>query len=647
MKIRIADRQFRLPLILAFLFLIWFYCGVEADADSVSLEDTPSEILVRFRHDADISGKKEQNLGIPNLEFIHSFKRFNIHVLRVQTSMDSGSLTALVETLRKDPDVEWAEPNFKRHALRTPDDPMFPSQWHLVNTGQSGGTVGADIHADEAWNMITGSFQVVVAVLDTGIDYNHPDLKPNIWHNSGEDWTTGGMPGHNGIDDDGNGYVDDYYGINVVENPQEPPLYRWPRDPMDTEGHGTHVAGIIGAVGNNAVGVSGINWNVKMMALRFLGPDGGDIEGVVECVDYILSEKARGVPIRVVNASYGGSYYSRFEEEAYKALERAGILLVAAAGNSAEDLSESSNYPASYNLDNMINVAATTRHDELAYFSNYNSVMVHLGAPGSRILSTYLDGRYETMGGTSMATPQVTGAVALLYSFLSPTFSECKERILRGVDIMESMRNKVLTNGRLNIYNSMRVALRGPYIFSLSPLMAKPGDDIVLKGVRFGTDPDSGSVMFSGVEAEITSWADTEIRCKVPNLGESETKIVVSVNGISSNSVPFDADLYHRYYLPLSSMEIPRVTYLILTNLHDEAVNASVMVSEPGDYGFNKFEESLQANQSVYRRLDLYGLHSANTLVWVESSKDIMVSAIVSSWVGDGPNFVAVKALEH
>ena len=414
---------------------------------------------------------------------------------------------------------------------------------------------------------------------------------------------------------------------------------------MDEDGHGTHVAGIIGAAGNNGVGVAGINWNTSLMALKFIGQGGGDIEGVMECVDYILSEKARGVPIRVVNASYGGPEYSEFEKEAYEALEDAGILLIASAGNSSSDLGESSNYPACYNLPNIISVAATTKDDELAYFSNYGQ-QVHLAAPGSRILSTYLDDHYELMSGTSMAAPQVTGAVALIYAFMSTADAlEAKERVLRGADELESLKGMVLTNGRLNVYNSLVVELSGPFIFSISPTSASPGDEVTVTGVRFGPSQDEGRILFSGVEAEIVAWTDKEIRCLVPELEAAQVELVVMVEELASNPVTFYLDLYHRYYLPLAPMEPPWVCYLILTNLNDEAVNVRVMVCESGAYVYNSFEEYLPAFGSVYKKLTEYGLHSPQNLVWVETTRQVLVSALVANL--DMTNFVYVKAMEH
>ena len=384
--------------------------AVADEASAVRSENT--DILVRFKEGAQTTRKMEaSSFAVRARRYYSRSKVYKVSPL----DSDGASMADTLETLREDPSVEWAEPDYPRTAVEFPDDPLIGEQWHLSNQGQTGGTSGADISAVEAWNISTGSSQVVVAVLDTGVDYEHPDLKENMWRNSGEDWLDGWTPGFNEIDDDGNGYIDDYYGINVLEDSVVPPIRIWSTQPIDTDGHGTHVAGIIGARGNNALGVSGVNWEVGLMALKFIGPQGGSVSGAIECIEYILELKQKGVPIYAVNASFGGGDFSQFEKEAFASLGEAGILVAAAAGNSAGDLdSGATNYPASYNLDNIVSVAATTNNDRLAVFSNYGRVGVHLGAPGSEILSTDIDDGYRLLGGTSMAAPMVSGAIALL-----------------------------------------------------------------------------------------------------------------------------------------------------------------------------------------------------------------------------------------
>jgi subtilisin family serine protease/subtilisin-like proprotein convertase family protein len=328
--------------------------------------------------------------------------------------------------------VRYATPDYMVSLTRTPNDSSFASQWGLNNTGQSGGTAGADIHAPAAWNITTGSGKTIVAIIDTGVDYTHPDLAANMWHNPRE------IAG-NGRDDDGDGYVDDVYGWNFIANNG---------NVMDDNGHGTHVAGIIGAVGNNGSGVSGVNWNVQIMALKFLDSTGsGVLSNAIKALNFAVAHGAK-----VSNNSYGGGGYYQAFNDAVAAAARAGHIFVAAAGNDGINTDVNPAYPADYNLDNVISVAATDRNDRLASFSNYGARTVDLGAPGVSIYSTYKGGGYALMSGTSMATPFVTGAVALLED-LHPTWTyrQIISQILNNTDPLPSLQGKTVTGGRLDL----------------------------------------------------------------------------------------------------------------------------------------------------------------------------------------------------
>ena len=621
----------RLPVKTVFwrIFLVVLLACISGPAFSGN--DVHPDILVRFKASDSIAPQRNLAASFGYRE-VHHVRRFNVSLWRFYETRGL-SFEQTLRILRSDPAVEWAEPNFPRYPQRVPNDTWFPSQWHLLNTGQNGGTPGADIQAESAWDITTGGSQVVVAVMDTGIDYNHPDLSSNMWINPGEDLLPGGVPGYNGVDDDNNGYIDDYYGISVVES--------LPGDPIDTIGHGTHVAGIIGATGNNNLGVSGINWNTALMSLKFIGSLGGTVAGVIECVAYILDQKQKGTPIRIVNASYGGSSYSTFEKEAYEALRDEGILMATAAGNAGSDLDDGTqNFPGSYNLENIINVAATTRHDLLASFSNYGQHSVHLGAPGSEILSTYLDDSYTVLAGTSMAAPQVSGALALIYSVFDATMLEAKERILRGVDPLVSLNGKVSTGGRLNVFGPLTVELKGPFIFSLSPATGRPGITVTLTGVRFGALQNASRVLFSGVQAEIINWADDKIDCRVPEVG-SDTEIVVMNSEGVSNSVFFSLAPY-QYYLPFAPGQYPWVSYLTLTNFNDETVDLKVMASKSGAFVRGTFSERLMPKQSIYRNIRAYGLDDSGNILWVESSKNIQVGFLVASFDG-GLEFIRAQ----
>ena len=265
-----------------------------------------------------------------------------------------------------DPSFQYIQPNYTITVdATTPNDSHFSQLWGLHNTGQSGGTVDADIDAVEAWDIQTGG-SVVIGVVDTGIDYTHPDLVSNIWTNPGE------IAGNN-IDDDGNGYVDDIHGYDFAYNDS---------DPMDVHSHGTHVAGTIAAAGNNSQGVVGVNWNAQLMALKFLGDNGsGSTFNAVRAVEY-----ATAMGVRITNNSWGGGGFSQALYNAIAAADDA--LFVAAAGNSGTDNDLYPHYPSNYDLDNVISVASTTRNDTLSGFSCYGATTVDLAAPGSSIYST-------------------------------------------------------------------------------------------------------------------------------------------------------------------------------------------------------------------------------------------------------------------
>jgi subtilisin family serine protease len=328
--------------------------------------------------------------------------------------------------------VRYAQPDYTVSLAKTPNDPSFSQQWGLNNTGQNSGSADADIDAPEAWNISTGSGKTIVAVIDTGVDYTHPDLAANIWTNTRE------IAG-NGIDDDRNGYVDDVHGWDFANNDN---------NPMDDNGHGTHVAGIIGAVGNNGIGIDGVNWRVQIMALKFLDASGsGSLSNAIRALNYAVANGAV-----VTNNSYSGGYYYQAFNDAIKNAQSHGVIFVAAAGNGGTNTDTSPAYPSGYNPDNVISVAATDRNDGLASFSNYGPNTVDLAAPGVQIYSTLKGNSYGSMSGTSMAAPFVTGAVALLRD-VHPTwtYQQIINQLYSTVDPLSSLRGKVKTGGRLNI----------------------------------------------------------------------------------------------------------------------------------------------------------------------------------------------------
>lgn len=348
---------------------------------------------------------------------------------------NAADFPAALASLQADGIARVAEPDYIVFATNTPNDPSFPSLWGLHNTGATG-AADADIDAPEAWDIATGSKTVTVGVIDTGIDYNHPDLAANIWTNPGE-------IADNGIDDDKNGFIDDLHGWDFCNDDA---------DPMDDHYHGTHCAGTIGAVGNNGIGVAGVNWSVSIAALKFLSEGGsGTTSDAIDAVHY-----ATTMGFDLTSNSWGGGGYSALLEESIAAAGAAGHLFVAAAGNSALNTDATANYPSCYNCENIISVAATDSNDALAYFSNHGVGSVDLAAPGVDIFSTAPNAGYMTLSGTSMATPHVAGAAALLKS-AHPQFgaTAIKTLLLSSVDPIASLQGVVSSGGRLNIATAL------------------------------------------------------------------------------------------------------------------------------------------------------------------------------------------------
>ncbi len=344
------------------------------------------------------------------------------------------SVMDAITRLQNDPRVQYIEPNYVVHAIDLfPNDPRFNELWGMHNTGQTGGTADADIDAPEAWGLATNS-DVIVGVIDTGVDYNHVDLATNIFINTGE------IAGNN-IDDDGNGFVDDVRGWDFVNNDN---------NPIDDNGHGTHVSGTIGAVGNNGVGVVGVSWTVRIMPLKFLDAGGfGNTGDAIEAVEYSTM-----MGVKLTSNSWGGGGFSQALLDAIEAAGDAGILFVAAAGNASSNNDNFPFFPASYDAENIIAVASTDHNDNLSGFSNFGLNSVDLGAPGSNILSTFPGNTYGTISGTSMATPHVSGAICLLWA-AAPEFThmEVKQTVMESVDVIPALVGRTVSGGRLNVFN--------------------------------------------------------------------------------------------------------------------------------------------------------------------------------------------------
>jgi thermitase len=362
------------------------------------------------------------------------------------------SVAEAVEVYEASPAVEYAEPDYAISpavSAPTPNDPIFPKMYDLYNRGQYGGTFDADIDGREAWNATTGATDTVVAVLDTGMDINHRDLNDNVWTNPDE-------IADNGVDDDRNGYVDDVHGWDFFYD--DASVF----DGASQDTHGTHVAGTIAAEGDNGVGVTGVNWQAKVMPLKFIGPGNvGYVSGAVKALDYAVAEG-----VKISNNSYGfydncNGCYVRTLQDAISRAERADHLFVAAAMNGGADYVGDDNddnavWPASYGNANIISVAASNDEDELTSFSNYGATSVDLAAPGKSILSTLPGNAYGYGEGTSMATPHVAGAAALVKSqYLELSGVGIKARILESVDEITNLKGKLVTGGRLNVAKAL------------------------------------------------------------------------------------------------------------------------------------------------------------------------------------------------
>ncbi len=360
----------------------------------------------------------------------------------------ADTIPATVNLLKHRFPVKFAEPDPIARASVIPDDPQFRdgTLWGLNNTGQNNGTADADIDAPEGWDIRTSAPDVVIGVIDTGVRYTHEDIAANMWINPGE------IPG-NGIDDDGNGYIDDVHGINaILDN----------GNPMDDNKHGTHCAGTIAAVGNNGVGVTGVAWNARIMALKFLSAEGsGAYSDAIKCIEY---SRIMGAPI--TSNSWGGSYYNAALESAIRDATDAGQLFIAAAGNDSSNNDVVSTYPCSYEIKNIISVAASDRNDALASFSNFGLGNVHLAAPGVAIASLDFvsDSAYVSLSGTSMACPHVSGVAALLKAqFPSDTAGQLYNRLLSSTDPVASVAQRTLTGGRLNLRNALSTTHGRPF----------------------------------------------------------------------------------------------------------------------------------------------------------------------------------------
>jgi subtilisin family serine protease len=535
-----------------------------SSSSSSRAEFVPGEVLARFRPgsslaDASVTrparlaarSPEGQELSLEVDTFDGSELVKGLRLIRVAPE----DTFKAVEALSARADVLYAEPNYiwhKEQATVQPNDALYGDLWGLKNTAQTGhndvsgaenqpGVPGNDIKAEQAWgSFTTGSKNVVVAVIDEGIDINHPDLQDNIWMNPGE------IP-NDGIDNDGNGFVDDVNGWDFVHNDktvfdntagQYPPPTGYAGDLDD---HGTHVAGTIGARGNNGQGVTGVNWQVSIMSVKVLGRGGGSTANIISGYNYVrkmldlwlTSGGTKGANVRVTNNSYGGGPFSQAAFDAINRLNGSSadssILLVAAAGNDAENAFEFSHYPSDYALPNVLSVAAIDRFEQLAVFSNYGLQQVALSAPGRGIRSTTPNNTYSLFSGTSMASPHVAGAAALcLAAFPNTSAIALRNALTLSGDALASLSGKVYSQRRLNVFKALQTLAKhdtvAPDILHDLRVTARNGRSLTLSWTNTGDDGNTGQAALYTIQAD-----SNLIATKVPN-GPAGTPDSVTVN---------------------------------------------------------------------------------------------------------------------
>lgn len=415
---------------------------------NLQAEAVPGEYIVRLKPSFNNMSLNASNFStlssVLGAHVKSSIPAYNIVVVK-RASFETAE--SAVKTLAQNSLVDIVEPNYIYRANRLPDDPMLEQLWGLRNVGQtdskgSVGVAGIDVGVEQAWDIQTGSDKLVVAVIDTGIDFNHPDLAPNLWVNEAE---ANGQPN---VDDDGNGVVDDVHGYNAITGKG---------NSSDDQGHGSHCAGTIGAKGNDGKGIVGVAWDVKLMSVKFLSASGsGSLENALKSIDYATKMGAK-----ILSNSWGGGGFSQTLLDAINRSNEAGTLFVAAAGNSRNNNDQRPSYPASYNVPNIVSVAAIDNKGALASFSNYGKNSVHVGAPGVNVVSS-TGGGYESYSGTSMATPHVSGVAALLWSQEPElTAVQVKERLMATSVRINGLKGKSKA-GLVNAFNALTNVVPAP-----------------------------------------------------------------------------------------------------------------------------------------------------------------------------------------
>jgi Subtilase family/Fervidolysin N-terminal prodomain/IPT/TIG domain len=572
----------KLHSLLVLFFVLFVPCSLFAGEFSRYRE---GEVLVKFKDYVRSDVRREQAIGTMGMTMEKYFPINGFYLIKVSSVQPAEQA---VKSLKSNPDIEYAEPNYERHISGvTPNDPLFISQWAHQN-----------IHSTDVWQVTTGSSDILIAVSDSGVDYTHNDLKANIW---------GGI------------------GFNALTGTNAP---------MDDEGHGTHVAGIIGAVGNNGIGVTGMNWKTSIMALKFISADGtGTVANEIETIQFAKDNGAR-----VFNMSFGSNDFSTPEMEA---IQNAGeILFVASAGNESVDNDIIPTYPANYDLPNIISVAASDPSDQLAFFSNYGRSTVSVAAPGINILSTVPGDNYENMSGTSMSAPFVSGLAGLVLAE-SPglTVSQVKDQILRTADAIPYFQGLSLTGGRINAYRALSQNVTGPFVYAISPGKGPQGSNVTIRGSRF--EDSAGQVFFpNNVAAPIVSWSNEKIVATVPDEAVTGSVYVATAEG-SSNAIDFEVTPYPtnvRVAFPHVPIEAGELPLLIISNPIDQpaTIYINIVEANAGDetlkiVQLNKFEKRIfklgnygPAGDSLYIECESQGFFGAAAIMVFEDPTRII-----------------------